>query len=115
MPRISNTAPLGARPLEQLRHAQVVAERLRCEVAKCPVAEVAHSATISIGVATADKKMDRLSDLMKMADQALYAAKRAGRNRVACSVSEIAAPHVVPGDDCLTNAGSNFGALPQDI
>jgi predicted signal transduction protein with EAL and GGDEF domain len=65
------------------------------------VAEVAHSATISIGVATADKKMDMLSDLMKMADQTLYAAKRVGRNRVVCSVSEIAAPHAVPGDDCL--------------
>jgi hypothetical protein len=35
---------------------------------------VAHSATISIGVATADEKMDGLSDLMKMADETLYAA-----------------------------------------
>jgi diguanylate cyclase (GGDEF)-like protein len=102
-------------PETDLDHAQVVAECLRCEVAKCPLAEVAHSATISIGVATADDKMDGLSDLMKMADQALYAAKRTGRNRVVCSVSEIAAPHVIPGDDCLTKAGSSFAALPQDI
>jgi len=29
-----------------------------------------------------------------------YAAKRAGRNPVMCSVSEIAAQHVVPEDDC---------------
>jgi diguanylate cyclase (GGDEF)-like protein len=97
-------------PETDLDDAQIVAERLRCEVAKCPLAEVAHSATISIGVATADEKMDGLSDLMKMADQALYAAKRAGRNRVVCSVSEIAAPPAVPEDDCLTKAGSDFAA-----
>ena len=101
-------------PETDLDSAQIVAERLRREVAKCPLAEVAHSATISIGVATADEKMGGLSDLMKMADQALYAAKRAGRNRVVCSVSEIAAPHVVPGDDCLTKAGANHAALPQE-
>jgi diguanylate cyclase (GGDEF)-like protein len=102
-------------PETDLDHAQVVAERLRCEVAKSPLAEVAHSATISIGVATADETMDRPSDLMKMADQALYAAKRGGRNRVVCSVPEIAAPQVVPEDDSLVTAGSNFSALPQDI
>jgi diguanylate cyclase (GGDEF)-like protein len=98
-----------------LDDAQIVAERLRCHVAKCPLAEVAHSATISIGVATGDEKMDGLSDLMKMADQALYAAKRAGRNRVMCSVSGIEAPHVVPADDCLTKAGSIFAAPPLEI
>jgi diguanylate cyclase (GGDEF)-like protein len=102
-------------PETDLDHAQVVAERLRCEVAKCPLAEVAHSATISIGVATADEKMNGLSDLMKMADHALYAAKRAGRNRVVCSVSEIAALHVVPGANCLANTGSHFGTLPQKM
>ena len=100
-------------PETDLDHALVVAERLRCEVAKCPLAEVAHSATISIGVAEADEKMDGISDLMKAADQALYAAKRGGRNRVVCSVSKIAAPHMIPEDDCLTKAGSNFSALPQ--
>jgi len=73
------------------------------------LAEVAHAATISVGVATAEQKMDELSDLMKTADQALYAAKRAGRNRVMCGVSHAAAPHVVPGEDCLMVAAQ----LPQ--
>jgi diguanylate cyclase (GGDEF)-like protein len=50
-------------PETDLDDAQVVAERLRYEVAKCPLAEVAHSTTISIGVATTDEKMDGLSDL----------------------------------------------------
>lgn len=102
-------------PETDLSDAQAVAERLRCEVAKCPLAEVAHSATISVGVARVDETMDELSDLMKMADQALYAAKRAGRNRVVCSVSEIAAPRVAPGDDCLTKPGSDFAPVPQEI
>jgi GGDEF domain-containing protein len=43
-------------PETDLDDAQVVAERLRYEVAKCPLAEVAHSATISIGVATAGER-----------------------------------------------------------
>jgi diguanylate cyclase (GGDEF)-like protein len=76
-------------PETEIGQAEAVAERMRCEVAKSPVAEVAHCATVSIGVATADKTMTGISDLMKMADQALYAAKRNGRNRV---VSGLAAP-----------------------
>lgn len=88
-------------PETDLNDAQAIAERLRCEVAKCPLAEVAHSATISIGVATAEEKMDKLSDLMQMADQALYAAKRSGRNRVICSIPDTAAaapPAAMAGD-----------------
>jgi diguanylate cyclase (GGDEF)-like protein len=102
-------------PETDLDHALVVAERLRCEVAGSPLAELAHSFTISIGVATADEKMDGLSDLIKMADHSLYAAKRAGRNKVVCSVSEIGAPRVSPIDDCLTEPGSNFTALAQNM
>jgi diguanylate cyclase (GGDEF)-like protein len=101
-------------PETDLDDAQVVAERLRCQVAQCPFAEVTHSATISIGVATADEKMDGMSDLMKMADQALYAAKRAGRNRVMCSVSEIAAPNLMP-HVCPRNAGPSFAPPPLEI
>ena len=79
--------------------AEAVAERLRCEVAKCPLADVAHSATISIGVATADADMEGISDLIKMADQALFAAKRAGRNRLVRSIAPTAAPALTSVDD----------------
>ena len=40
-------------------------------------------ATVSVGVAIASEEMTGISELMKAADQALYDAKRAGRNRVA--------------------------------
>lgn len=69
-----------------MTQAEAVAERLRCEVAKGRLADVTHPATISIGVATADSSMGGISDLMKMADQALFAAKRSGRNKLMCSI-----------------------------
>lgn len=81
-------------PETELVQAQLVAERVRCEVAKCPLAEISHSATVSIGVAAADAEMLALSDLMKMADKALYEAKRSGRNKVICNVASAAVPRL---------------------
>ena len=46
--------------------------------------------TVSIGVAESDAAMASLSDLMRRADQALYEAKRGGRNRV-----RYAGPHML--------------------
>lgn len=64
--------------------AVAVAERLRRLVAGRPVAydgaDIAF--TISAGVAACDGEALGLDVLMKRADQALYAAKAAGRNRV---------------------------------
>jgi diguanylate cyclase (GGDEF)-like protein len=60
-----------------------VAERLRAAVSGAPVrtpeAEIA--VTVSVGVAGLQGDPD-LSALLSRADRALYAAKRAGRNRV---------------------------------
>lgn len=65
---------------------QLVAERLRIRIEACahPIAD-GHSlkATISLGCASFDAARHLTSkDLIDEADQALYAAKRGGRNRV---------------------------------
>lgn len=73
-------------PETGITEAEAVAERLRCEVTKCQLADVALPATICIGVAAADESMEGISDLMKIADQALFAAKRSGRNKSMCSI-----------------------------
>jgi diguanylate cyclase (GGDEF)-like protein len=60
------------------------AEKLRQRVEAEPFAADGESMrlTISIGVAEAEAGMAGIGDLMKCADQALYDAKRGGRNRV---------------------------------
>lgn len=63
-----------------------VAERLRLAVESqaVEVDGVAIRCTISAGVATMHADLGDLDALMKRADQALYAAKAAGRNRIEC-------------------------------
>ena len=65
--------------------AQVLAERLRAVIAACefPVGggEPAHI-TVSIGIATWPAMAENMDELVARADAALYAAKRAGKNRV---------------------------------
>ena len=68
---LTNTAAAGA---------LVMAERFRNTIAE---AHWAHSPiTMSVGVATMDPGHDGLGALLADADRAMYAAKRAGRNRV---------------------------------
>jgi diguanylate cyclase (GGDEF)-like protein len=71
-------------PETNLAEAERVAERLRqlVETRDLSVASRAINATISIGVAEANPYMEAIFDLIKLADQALYNAKNAGRNRV---------------------------------
>jgi diguanylate cyclase (GGDEF)-like protein len=64
--------------------ASLVAERLRkqVETTKISLPQGKLGATVSIGVAQLDQKIFRLEDLISCADQAMYQAKQAGRNRV---------------------------------
>jgi diguanylate cyclase (GGDEF)-like protein len=68
--------------------ARIVAERIRAAVLDLKIRHkggVDQTATISAGVAAIvpGEKLKTLADLLNAADQALYAAKAAGRNMVA--------------------------------
>ena len=67
--------------------ARLVGERVRQRIAMEPFAVGGGNAildvTVSIGIATRAPG-DSIDDVMKRADQALYAAKHGGRNRVVC-------------------------------
>jgi two-component system cell cycle response regulator len=73
-------------PETDMAVAAMVAERLRRRIAAEPfaIAEGARQipVTISIGIAGLRGKQDTAATLLKRADQALYRAKRDGRNRV---------------------------------
>jgi diguanylate cyclase (GGDEF)-like protein len=59
-----------------------LAERVRGEFARMPLAGLAINATVSAGVAMASEASRTLSVLLVAADRALYRAKADGRNRV---------------------------------
>jgi diguanylate cyclase (GGDEF)-like protein len=88
-------------PETSLDGAALVAERLRQAIAEIPlvVAGAPIGLTVSIGVAEADARMDGVRALMKEADEALYRAKRGGRNRV----MPVPADAVSPGPAALAS------------
>lgn len=71
-------------PETALREALQVAERIRKSVSDGLIEEnsVEVWVTLSIGVAEMDKQSSNIDTLIRYADQALYAAKAKGRNRV---------------------------------
>jgi diguanylate cyclase (GGDEF)-like protein len=78
-------------PHSDLEHARIVAERVRRRVEQMRVGSGGQevSATVSIGVAQAEAGMTDIGTLLKRADQALYAAKRSGRNCVIQAVADV--------------------------
>lgn len=70
-------------PLDGALH---IAEIMRVSVAamRVPAGAGTWVGSVSVGVATRTAAMQEIEDLMKVADEGLYKAKREGRNRVAC-------------------------------
>ncbi len=75
---------------EDMAGACHVAERLRAayEIAGLMVDDIAVGSTVSIGMATSYKAVPDLDALLLRADEALYLAKREGRNRYRCAEDE---------------------------
>ena len=71
-------------PETDMEAGLLVAERLRVELAKLTVQAKDNDVTftVSIGVALASEKDVAIEDAINRADEALYKAKRTGRNRV---------------------------------
>ena len=71
-------------PETDLPAARIIAERLRTAVANTPIATQRGGVTltISLGVAALTASTPDLATLLHHADEALYVAKRRGRNRV---------------------------------
>jgi len=74
--------------------ALVAAERVRVAIAACPIVhqDATLAVTASIGAAWYPGHADTGEGLLRAADQALYAAKRAGRDRV-CSPADVQVSH----------------------
>jgi diguanylate cyclase (GGDEF)-like protein len=74
-------------PQTDLAGAGVLAERVRAAIGDTAIevgVGVAVAVTVSIGVAALDEETRSAEQLVEQADAALYTAKHAGRNRVAC-------------------------------
>jgi two-component system cell cycle response regulator len=77
-------------PDTDIARAYQVGERLRACVAADPFAirpDLKIRVTASVGIATLERADDSPETVFKRADNALYAAKRRGRNRVAADAA----------------------------
>jgi diguanylate cyclase (GGDEF)-like protein len=75
----------------------VLAEKIRLGVAGRAIEDLVEPPTVSVGVVSFPRDGASADALMISADRAMYASKRAGRNRVAGPETEGAAADPVPG------------------
>jgi len=87
-------------PDTDLQEAAVVAERCRRRIGECAVPageSLSIRVTASMGLAEfPDDAVEKVDDLVRLADEALYEAKAAGRDRIALSGRGDAWAHPVP-------------------
>jgi diguanylate cyclase (GGDEF)-like protein len=84
-------------PATDLNGAVKAAERIRRELSESSVPGVG-AVTVSLGVATCPEDGQSEQELIRVADERLYAAKSGGRNRV-CYASVTLPPPVASRDD----------------
>jgi len=72
-------------PGTALEIAAQIAERLRLLVKEMTIGDV-NSITVSLGVASAPSGKSQTESILKKADEALYRAKKQGRDRVVTSL-----------------------------
>ena len=100
-------------PETPFERAYVVAERFRQAVAERPLLRNGKriDVSVSIGVAEGHSEMSGISALLKQADDALYAAKRTGRNKVMPVACNAGAPWqaTLPLRVTLAKADAQFG------
>jgi putative two-component system response regulator len=105
-------------PSQTVEEAGVCAERCRSAVAKhvFDIGGVDIRASVSIGLACRAGDMKEFPELLQAADEALYAAKRGGRNRVCRSESKsqpTAAATAGPVAPAMTASSEPSIAAPQ--
>jgi diguanylate cyclase (GGDEF)-like protein len=90
--------------------ALVIAERLLAHVRRSfyPIGEENIDLTVSIGLATATASMSGIETLIKRADDALYVAKRSGRDQVAVASGNIGDDHVAAAEE-----GGEIALIPR--
>jgi diguanylate cyclase (GGDEF)-like protein len=88
--RVGGEEFLVVLPNASLKNICGIGERMRYRVERQPVRfeNQAIPVTISLGASSTSENLDSAIDLIRRADQALYAAKRGGRNRV-CTAADV--------------------------
>ncbi|MBV9859688.1 MAG: diguanylate cyclase, partial [Alphaproteobacteria bacterium] len=98
--RLGGEEFLVVMPETNLAIAANIAERLRLSVANEPFTLRSNNLrvpiTVSIGVAVSRESGENAEDLLKRADDGLYAAKNAGRNRVVALAADAASDAPAP-------------------
>ncbi|HWB53616.1 MAG TPA: response regulator, partial [Tepidisphaeraceae bacterium] len=96
-------------PALTLQEVAVCAERCRTTIANhvFNISNAEIRTTVSIGVATRTTGLEDFPDLLRLADQALYAAKSAGRNTIRTSENTNGAPQMSNSTTNLQNGSSS--------
>jgi diguanylate cyclase (GGDEF)-like protein len=99
-------------PQAYAQGALIVAERLRARIERLDIPGYGH-VTTSIGIATFPIHAGSRAQLLRAADEALYAAKRSGRNRVC--VADLPADPIQPAPKLEVKPDEKPDAAPEMV